>query len=267
MITIKIQNTNDLRRISIDESSSLDNLKQVARELFISLPENFIFKYKDNENEFVTISCDRELSEAFQVAKAYPDKLIKIIIANPWLPGSLVQFLPFHLDSAPINRFHQTAHEIIALKLACIREHFPKCRQRLNEVSPKKIALLLLFSWIFFHSHFFLFFFTIFVGFKLVGKFCRSDSIFKCFQCPRNQQPVQQFQQQPVQQPVQQFQPQPVQQFQPLYPDIHLNNQPFSFQQKIKQLEEMGFSSRTRNIEVLLKHNGDLIQCVKELLE
>jgi len=39
------------------------------------------------------------------------------------------------------------------------------------------------------------------------------------------------------------------------------------FESKLKQLEEMGFSNRARNIEFLVKRKGDMIHVVKDLLE
>jgi len=39
------------------------------------------------------------------------------------------------------------------------------------------------------------------------------------------------------------------------------------FENKLKQLEEMGFPNRARNIEALVKHNGDMTFVVKDLLD
>lgn len=39
------------------------------------------------------------------------------------------------------------------------------------------------------------------------------------------------------------------------------------FEHKLKQLEEMGFSNRAKNIEYLVKRNGDMILVVKDLLD
>jgi len=39
------------------------------------------------------------------------------------------------------------------------------------------------------------------------------------------------------------------------------------FEAKLKQLEEMGFTNKQRNIEMLVKHKGDMLQAVKYLLE
>lgn len=42
---------------------------------------------------------------------------------------------------------------------------------------------------------------------------------------------------------------------------------PGRFEQKLKQLEEMGFPNRSKNIEFLVKRNGDMILVVKDLLD
>jgi len=48
----------------------------------------------------------------------------------------------------------------------------------------------------------------------------------------------------------------------------HNNNSEVSpFQLKLNQLQEMGFPNTSRNIELLVKHNGDLILTIKDLLE
>jgi len=39
------------------------------------------------------------------------------------------------------------------------------------------------------------------------------------------------------------------------------------FEQKLKQLEEMGFADRAKNIELLVKFNGDIVRVVKSLLD
>jgi len=54
-------------------------------------------------------------------------------------------------------------------------------------------------------------------------------------------------------------------------PESNSNSNPireeFPFQLKLRQLEEMGFSSRSRNIEVLIRNGGDVLRAVKDLLD
>jgi len=40
-----------------------------------------------------------------------------------------------------------------------------------------------------------------------------------------------------------------------------------AFEAKLQQLEEMGFSDRPRNVELLVKCNGDMVSVVRDLLE
>jgi len=48
---------------------------------------------------------------------------------------------------------------------------------------------------------------------------------------------------------------------------ISRQQQQTPFQSKLKQLEDMGFISKTNNIEALINNNGDVLETVKELLE
>jgi len=38
------------------------------------------------------------------------------------------------------------------------------------------------------------------------------------------------------------------------------------FEMKLKQLEEMGFTNKLQNIEILVKNKGEMLQAVKDLL-
>jgi len=48
--------------------------------------------------------------------------------------------------------------------------------------------------------------------------------------------------------------------------NINERNNLSPFETKLKQLEEMGFQNRNKNIELLIKHGGDLLETVKEIL-
>jgi len=43
--------------------------------------------------------------------------------------------------------------------------------------------------------------------------------------------------------------------------------EPSPFEVKLKQLEDMGFSDKQRNVELMVKNNGDMLQVVRDLLE
>jgi len=53
----------------------------------------------------------------------------------------------------------------------------------------------------------------------------------------------------------------------PLVPQKEEPKQPSEFEAKLKQLNEMGFVDRRRNIELLVKNKGDMVNVVKDLLE
>jgi len=42
--------------------------------------------------------------------------------------------------------------------------------------------------------------------------------------------------------------------------------QPHPFEVKLQQLEEMGFQNKPRNIELMVKYGGDMMQVVRDLL-
>jgi len=39
------------------------------------------------------------------------------------------------------------------------------------------------------------------------------------------------------------------------------------FEMKVKQLEEMGFLNKAKNVELLVKYNGDMVRTVRDLLD
>jgi len=63
------------------------------------------------------------------------------------------------------------------------------------------------------------------------------------------------------------FQPVPVQVQVPIPPRVNPEPITSSFEQKLKQLAEMGFTNRERNIKLLVKYNGDMLHVVKDLLD
>jgi len=66
----------------------------------------------------------------------------------------------------------------------------------------------------------------------------------------------------PLPVPVEEAPTQPAEQ-QPVQEEKELS----PFERKLQQLEEMGFANRSRNLEVLVKHRGDLVLSIKDLLE
>jgi predicted transcriptional regulator len=70
MFVIKLSNGTDIRRITVNQPISLVELTELAKSLFRgTLPPSFILQYKDDEQEQITVTCDRELEEAFRLFK------------------------------------------------------------------------------------------------------------------------------------------------------------------------------------------------------
>jgi len=69
-LVIKLQHAEDIRRVTIDKPVSFAELVELAKSLFRdALPNPFILKYKDDEGDFITVTSDRELGEAFRLSQ------------------------------------------------------------------------------------------------------------------------------------------------------------------------------------------------------
>jgi len=67
MYCLKFVSGEEIRRVSIERSISLANLTELAISLFPSLPKDFVFQYRDDEGDNITVSSDRELIEGFRL--------------------------------------------------------------------------------------------------------------------------------------------------------------------------------------------------------
>lgn len=79
-VTLKIKFNEDVRRITLDKPTKFAELRTVLSGLFRSLPENYVLKYVDEEEDLITISSDMELEEAFELAKKSPIKILRLNI-------------------------------------------------------------------------------------------------------------------------------------------------------------------------------------------
>jgi len=70
MVVVKIEYNSDLRRVSLAESEqSFTQLASLVEKLFAQdLPERWVLKYKDEDGDMVTITCDLEFTEALHCA-------------------------------------------------------------------------------------------------------------------------------------------------------------------------------------------------------
>jgi len=67
-LVVKFKLGNEIRRISIGSNLDFNRLQELATTLF-HLQEKVILKYLDDENDYISISSDLELSEALKVHK------------------------------------------------------------------------------------------------------------------------------------------------------------------------------------------------------
>jgi len=68
MFSFKFVYGAEIRRISVQNALSVEELRALAISLFESgTLKDFVFQYRDDEGDNVTISSDRELSEAFRL--------------------------------------------------------------------------------------------------------------------------------------------------------------------------------------------------------
>jgi len=78
-VVIKAIFNGDIRRISA-QVKNFEQLVQVLRNLFTTLPQNFIVKYQDDDNDFITIASDIELEEAINLSIASKNNILKLFI-------------------------------------------------------------------------------------------------------------------------------------------------------------------------------------------
>eukprot|EP01089_Gocevia_fonbrunei_P009574 TRINITY_DN2191_c0_g1_i1.p1 TRINITY_DN2191_c0_g1~~TRINITY_DN2191_c0_g1_i1.p1 ORF type:complete len:570 (-),score=125.11 TRINITY_DN2191_c0_g1_i1:1-1710(-) len=82
-LNLKIKHNTDLRRISLEEKPTYADLSQTIKNLFIiDLQNNFVIKYIDDENDLISITTDREISEAwdFACSTATTQPLLRLVI-------------------------------------------------------------------------------------------------------------------------------------------------------------------------------------------
>jgi len=276
MFPIKIQNGSDIRRVTIQEDSSFLQLRDIARNVFVAnVPESFVFKYKDNENEFITITNDFELSEAIRFSKTTGHSL-KILITHPWIPTNLARSLPFQLDPAQLWKAYDSSIEygkhgldVLAEKVHGLRQRAGHCRGAWK----KGVLALILFLWLCKGCSLIFMMLVGIIGYKVSSSYfgdrrgCNRRGANRADAPIPSAPPVDR--EEHVAQPAQPLYPRVDREEhvnQPSYPRVNEDRGARMFEEKLKQLEEMGFLSRTRNIEVLIKNNGNILQSVKDLL-
>lgn len=83
MVVLKISYKDDIRRVTVAEKPSLEALRALVENLFCgTLPAHFLVKYPDDEGDLVTITTERELSEAFAFAGTADNALLRLIVVE-----------------------------------------------------------------------------------------------------------------------------------------------------------------------------------------
>lgn len=87
MFVLKFYFSNEIRRIALSEQVSFANLSELVRSLFPSLSGKFVLKYRDNENDLITVTSDQELAEAFRVAQSKSPAILKLQVVQVAQPA------------------------------------------------------------------------------------------------------------------------------------------------------------------------------------
>lgn len=246
MSIIKLQFGNDVRRIRLEENQEINfsDLLKLTKETFteISSLDNFIFKYRDIDNDIVTVTSDLELQEAFRVAK---DAGVGSLRFEVQWNGCI-----FEESLKKVKSFVDKKKALLCPNSApgeCSLDSNNRC---------KKIFFAGLIGFLMCRGCciFFLLplFFIYFIASKLVWRDFNKKAKRTCTK-GRNisSEPI-------VEEIVRQSN---------VENDEVGSQQPQPFQVKLGQLEEMGFTNRSKNIESLIKNSGDVLKTVKELLE
>jgi len=83
MFVVKFQYQTEIRRAALNEVVSFAQLTQLAKELYgesLAQSSKLVFKYKDDEDDSITVSTDRELEEAFRLMQDTHPAILKLEI-------------------------------------------------------------------------------------------------------------------------------------------------------------------------------------------
>jgi len=287
MLVLKLKFAKDIRRLPFgnEESNSkltFEDLRRITVESFNlndSEKKEFVFQYRDDEEDFITITNDLELEEGirFVTSKRSSEDApivfsLKISRRSKEVQGEQCPFqVSFDSASSCCKKVFEKFQEK-RKKCAAKRKERGSGKCGFGKCSPLKIGLkifafILLLKLIFFCRCCFFIPLLVLAGWGLKRFLCN-----KQYKCKRNWSetchvPIapQQVDQQ-VDQQVNQT----------IYPEVESKQEievddqtvpELPFQAKLRQLEEMGFNSRTRNIEILIRNGGDVLRSVKDLLD
>lgn len=264
-VSLKLQCASDIRRVTVQENITFSELRQLVKDTFGgSSIDGLVFKYKDSENEFITLTNDNELFDAIRLSKSAQHTL-KILIVIPWLPISVARSIPFQLDSSRLKYCGDRIKEASNVSCNAISTGVSQLRQRVGPCKPivKKGLVAAAFLWWLCHGcSLFILLIAGLVGYRYFGLFSNliNDNRARFHQSLFNNYA-------PSAPPVERAE-------QNLYPAnysaapvVQPHERNHQFQDKLKQLNEMGFTQAERNIGALIKNNGNLLEAVKTLLD
>lgn len=84
MVLLKIRFGEDVRRVTLADPS-LGELRRTVSLLFPLVAQNFVLKYQDDDNDFITIKEQADVEEAWRVAvRANASRpLLRVFVSNP----------------------------------------------------------------------------------------------------------------------------------------------------------------------------------------
>jgi len=138
MFVIKFQHEDDIRRITVERCLPIKELIELVRSLFReNIPQPFVLKYKDDEGDFVTITSDRELDEAFRLFK--DSGILRLYVHKIEMPeGSIPPTaIPEPPKTSPLDNLVNTFVPYVEAMENELSEAWPKIERQYNEICPK----------------------------------------------------------------------------------------------------------------------------------
>jgi len=238
----------------MEKAPDFKGLLELFKERFGQIPEGYQLRYVDDSKDTIRITDDRDLDEAIRLSKESWNSVLKIEIYNPKeCPyEKKMEKIKDHLNCLNIPNFRNNLRNAhfprgVGCKIALLFGAIMICRGCVF------VLLLIMFG--------------LFVGKRIMKKCCkargerreeRCGSFFaRSFNCectsPKEVKPS-----------PKEVKPKP----QIIQPKEEIRREDeLPFQSKMKQLEDMGFLSQSKNIEVLIQNRGDVLKAVKDLLE
>jgi len=252
---LKILFREELRRILLEpEELTLEKIKDLTKSLFSSLKGPFHFLYKDDEGDLIHVVTERELAEAVRTSGENEITLKLVVVEKSSFKNSCNTAPCFLKNICGKNRkgpcFLRPPLILISLVLLFA----------VTGCFKMKCLLLLPVLWL-----------GVKFGRRFLRKGCKGNWKRNCDQwkgCPFSSSK----EEEPVEEPVEEESERDVDESkninrEEVIPEVNEQEQNLSFVKKLKQLEDMGFMDKQKNIAILVKYKANLVDAVKELLE